>query len=168
MITIVVAAAAAMTTTCPAEQASYVLRGAPTVTAHFRRVDSGNDWPSRLAMATTFAATRHTYWWLPWNGGTDGRQNVASTTDVTMPGWQPPSPDGGPRPYGNLEYLGTDATYRILDHVPVAGEPAPAHFVLLQLGNAVFDHGAAPGPGDPGSVDTKQFFDLVGCHATAP
>lgn len=158
-------AAAAATLACPAEHAHYVLRGAPQVTAYFRVVDSGDDWPSHLALATTFAGSGHIYWWVPWNGGSNGQQNVASTTDATKRGWQPPSPDDGPRPHGDLEYFATDAGYTFLDAVPVAGRPAPAHFMLAGLGRRLYGPGFGDAQDEPGATDTRQFFDLVRCEA---
>lgn len=143
---------------CPAENARYVLRNAPEVTANFRAVDSGPDWPSGLALAVRFGKSGNVYWWLPWNGGTDNRQNVASTTDVTAPGWRPPNPDGGPRPHGDTEYLGADADYNIINAVPHRGRPAPAHMLLANMGAVEFNHGAGTS-----APDTKQFFDLVSC-----
>lgn len=154
------ALAAASSIHCPAESARYVLRHAPDVSADFRKVDSGPDWPSGLALAIRFKKSGHTYWWLPWNGGTDNRQNIASTTDVTASDWRPPSPDGGPRPHGNMEYLGLNANYDIINDIPHRGKPAPAHMLLAYAGAAEFNHGA--GNSVP---DTKQFFDLVGCSA---
>lgn len=147
------ALAAASVAACPVERAHYTLRHNPEVTAYFRPVESGHDWPSGLALAVHHKRSGKTFWWLPWNGGTDDLQNVASTQDVTVEGWQPPSPDGGPRPYGNRQYLGTDAAYNIIGHVPKRGEPAPAHMLF---------------PNSAGSGDTvfptKQFFDLVSCE----
>ncbi len=162
-----IAAAAAAALACPVEQARYALRGAPQVTARFRKVDSGPEWPSNLALATTFAASGHTYWWLPWNGGSSGRLAVASTTDVAARGWRPPSPDGGTRPHGDLDYLGADVTYKILGSVPMAGNPAPAHFMLAGLGRRLYGPGFGDPKDEPGAPDTKQFFDLDGCGANA-
>ena len=156
------ALAAASATHCSAESAHYVLRYAPEVSADFRRVDSGPDWPSGLALAIRFNRSAHTYWWLPANGGTDNRQNIVSTTDVTVSDWRPPSADGGPRPPGSMEYLGLDANYDIINDIPHRGKPAPAHMLLAYAGDAEFNHGA--GNSVP---DTKQFFDLVGCSAGA-
>lgn len=150
--------AAASALQCPAEDAHYVLRHAPEVSAYFRKVDSGPDWPSGLALAIHFEKSNHTFWWLPWNGMTDNRQNVASTTDVNAPDWRPPNPDGGPRPYGDMEYLGLDAKYDIINHLPARGKTAPAHMLLAHAGDAEFNHGA--GNSVP---DTKQFFDIVSC-----
>lgn len=145
---------------CPAEDAHYVLRRAPDVSAYFRKVDSSPDWPSGLALAIRFEKSGHIFWWLPWNGGTDNRQNIASTTDVTAPGWRPPNPAGGPRPHGDMEYLGLNAAYDIINDIPRRGNLAPAHMLLANAGAAEFDHGL--GNSVP---DTKQFFDFVSCSA---
>ena len=96
----VLLAAAASAASCPVERARYVFRNDLSVTAYFRPVESGPDWPSRIALAVHYKKTGRTYWWLPWNGGSDSLQNVASTEDVTARGWTAPSPDGGPRPFG--------------------------------------------------------------------
>lgn len=78
------------TLVCSAEHAHYALRHDPSVTAAFRAVPAYDDWPAGLALGLRIARTGKSYWWLPWNGGTDGRQNIASTTDVTAEGWRPP------------------------------------------------------------------------------
>ena len=144
--------AAATIASCPVDRAQYILRHNPDVTAYFRPVDSGPEWPSGIALAIHHKKSGKTFWWLPWNGGTDGLQNVASTEDVTAKGWQAPSPDGGPRPYGNRQYLGADAAYNLIGHVPNRGEPAPAHMLFPN----------SAGSGDEAFL-TKEFFDLVGC-----
>lgn len=146
--------AASTVTQCPVERAHYVLRHHPDWTAEFREVDSGADWPSGVALAIHNGKTKETFWWLPWNGGTDGLQNVASTTDVTAKGWKPPSPDGGPRPQGNRQYLGFTAGYDLISSVPRRGEIAPSHMLF---------------PNSAGARDEafgwKDFFDLVTCPA---
>lgn len=146
--------AATSIASCPVERARYLLRDNPDVTAYFRQVDSGPDWPSGLALAVHNRKSGKTYWWLPWNGGTDSLQNIASTEDVTTEGWRPPNPDGGPRPYGNRQYVGTDASYNVLGAVPRRGELAPVHMLF---------------PDSAGAGDTvfpiKEFFDLVTCPA---
>lgn len=148
----------AAVTTCPIEDARYALRTEPSVAAQFLRVDSGPDWPQGLALRLDFHGRRE--WLLPWNGGTDGRQNVASTLDPTTPSWTPPSPDGGPRPLGNFEYLGFDATYALLEAAPKREELAPAHFLLPHLDDALRH------PRGDSSRDSipRQFFDLVACE----
>lgn len=136
---------------CPVERAQYVLRDDPAVTASFVVVEGGEHWPSNLAM-TVRSKTGQTTWWLPWNGGTNNLQNITSTTDVTAGDWQPPSPDGGPRPYGSREYLGFDAAYNVVPAVPQAGQEAPAHMLIPNSGSSrdrVFT--------------SKQMFDLVSC-----
>lgn len=145
--------AAAATSSCPVERAKYAFRNDPSVTAYFRSVDSGPDWPSYIALAVHYQKTGRTFWWLPWNGGSDGLQNVASTEDVTAKDWSPPSPDGGPRPFGNRQYIVTDPSYNVMNRVPVRGDPAPGHMLF---------------PDSAGSGDTaflnRQFFDFVGCR----
>jgi hypothetical protein len=152
----VFAFAAASISQCTVERAHYVLRHYPAVTAYFRDVDSGRDWPSGVALSVHHKSSGKTFWWLPWLGGTDGLQNVASTQDVTKRGWQPPNPDGGPRPYGNRQYLGFDSAYNIVP-IPRRGSTAPTHMLF---------------PDSAGSGDTvfriKQFFDLVSCAPARP
>lgn len=146
------ALAAASTTICPVEGARYVLRGHSEITAIFRAVESGSEWPSRLALIIHSSRTGKTTWWVPWQGGTDGRTNIASTTDVTRKDWRPPDPDGGPRPLGDRQLLTTDKFYNILKAVPRRGVPAPAHMLNPDAGSSrdeVFPE--------------RQFFDLVGC-----
>jgi hypothetical protein len=140
---------------CRAENARYALRHDPDITAFLRKIDSGPDWPSGLVLAVHSRKSDQTSWWLPWNGGTDGRQNIASTTPVTDAGWRPPDPDGGPRPHGNRELLSMDSAYNVLDRVPEAGRAAPAHMLISNSGSS----------SDP-VFTSRQFFDLVGCSAT--
>jgi hypothetical protein len=144
----------AAATQCTVENARYTPRHDPDVTAYFRPVDSGPEWPSNVALAIHHRQSGKTFWWLPWNGGTDGLQHVASTEDVMLKGWQPPNPDGGPRPYGDRQYIGTDAAYDLIDRVPRRGDPAPAHMLFP-------DSAGAHDPVFP----RKQFFDLVSCQA---
>lgn len=151
VIGLFVLAAAAMSQ-CPVEDAHYVLRHAPDVTAYFQPVDSSPDWPSGVALVIRSRKSGETSWWLPWRGGTDNFQHLASTTDVDARDWRPPNADDGPRPFGNREYIGTDANYDVLDDVPHRGKPAPNHMLITDAGashDSVFV--------------AKQFFDLVSC-----
>ena len=146
------ALAAVATAECPAERAHYVLRGRPDVTAYFRAVESGKDWPSQLALAISSSKTGKTTWWVPWQGGTDARTNIASTTDVTRSGWRPPNPDDGPRPLGDRQFLTMDATYNIMEGVPQRGMAAPMHMLNPDAGSSRDE-----------VFPVKQFFDFVGC-----
>jgi len=156
-------AVAAALSTCKVEHARYTLRTAPSVTAGFVAVKSGPDWPSRVAYWIDLGRTGRKIWYVPWEGGTDGRHNLASTTPVDAPGWTPPSPDGGPRPMGNTQYIGTNAAYGVIDHMPNRGEPAPAHILLPELDDAL--RHPADWKARRESVPT-QFFDLTGCDPT--
>jgi hypothetical protein len=148
----------AAVTACPIEQARYALRTEPSVTAGFMRVESGHDWPSGLALRIEIHGRRH--WFLPFPGGTNGEQNLASTVDPSVPGWTPPNPDGGPRPLGNFQYLGFDATYLLLANIPQSGGAAPAHILLPTLDDAL----RHPMDDRPRDSIPRQFFDLVACR----
>jgi hypothetical protein len=164
MFIVLVTAASALS--CNVEQAHYVLRTAPDITAGFqdtntrRAADSIDDWPSHLAFRIHLAKPGRTYWFLPWSGGTDGQQHLASTTDVNAPNWTPPNPDGGPRPIGDIDYLATDAEYAVINSIPHRGGAAPAHILLPNLGEALWYRT----PADQRDSAPKQFFDLVGCN----
>ena len=101
--------ASAASHACTIEHAHYAVRTQPSVTADFLDRKTGREWPSNLVMRVHFAKTGRNYWWILWNGGTSGQQNLASTTDATRPGWRPPNPDGGPRPLGDADFILTDA-----------------------------------------------------------
>ena len=153
---------AAVTAHCPIERAHYSLRTAPAITASFRDVaPDAQDWPAHLAFGVTDAKSGRTFWFLPWPGGTDDLQNLASTKDVTAPGWRPPSPDDGPRPLGDLQLVITDAAYSVIDDIPRAGGVAPAHILVPELGDRLW-HGVMNGD-FVRVVAPKQFFDLVRC-----
>ena len=147
--------------TCKIENARYQQRFAPSITAKFRDVESGPDWPSKVALLIHIGKTNRSYWWLPWAGGTNGEQNLASTTDVTATGWKPPSPDGGPRPFGDVNYLAMNAAYDVLSVMPQRGGPAPAHFFIHDLGEALWYRT----PPDKRDSNAHQFFDLVSCSS---
>ena len=140
---------------CRVDGARYSLRNAPDVTAEFRAVDSGREWPSGLALKVNFERSGRTYWFLPWNGGTDDLQHLASTTDVTAPGWRPPSPDDGPRPLGDVEYIAMGPGFDVIDAAPRRGDAAPAHLLLPHLGDKTWHANGDAAP--------KRLFDLIGC-----
>lgn len=146
-------------TVCKIENARYQQRFAPSITARFQDVKTGTDWPSNIALLIHFKSTNRNYWWLPWAGGSDEKQNLASTTDVTAAGWRPPSPDGGPRPLGDVDYMAMNAAYDVLVDMPQRGGPAPAHFFIHDLREALWYRT----PSDQRDADARQFFDLVSC-----
>jgi hypothetical protein len=168
MLSMLVAAASLQS--CPVEQAHYVLRTAPDITASFKDVDTPiaadgiDDWPSHLAFRIHMARSNRTYWFLPWPGGTDDLQNLESTTDITAPGWKPPNLDDGPRPLGDFDYIGTDAGYNVIDDIPHRGGIAPAHILIPGLGDALWHQTPMVKPRDGAP---KQFFDLVACGSSS-
>lgn len=157
---------AATAAACPVERAEYRLRDQPATSLRFIARDTGPDWPSGLLARIDVAGSGHRYWWLPWNGGSDGQQHLASTRDPDSPGWVPPGLDGDgkARPLGDVDYIATDAAYRVLESVPKQGEAAPAHSLLPGLDEALWYRRDAA---DAASGDrvVRQFFDFSGCTA---
>ena len=140
---------------CKVENAQYQQRTAPSITARFQDVDSGSDWPEHIALPINIGASNRDYWWLPWNGGSNGEQNLASTTDVIAPGWNAPSPDDGrQRPLGDVSFLRMDADYNVLASVPYRGGKAPAHFFIHDLGEGLWYRT----PSDKRDASARQFF----------
>ncbi|HEY0334778.1 MAG TPA: hypothetical protein VGC74_13885 [Stenotrophomonas sp.] len=157
MILAVLMAASAM---CAPEQARYVLREDPAITARFLTVEASSDWPSGIALRLHSSRTGKDYDFLPWSGGSDGAQHLASTGDVTAPHWGLPSPDdGAARPLGDVTYIATDEHYTLLAVPPGRGVQAPAHILIPDLREALWYR---TGP-DARESTTKQFFDRVGC-----
>jgi hypothetical protein len=156
MLFLIAAAVAAIS--CPIEQAHYVMRGAPDVTAGFVKIASNPDWPSGLVYRITFRSSGRHYDFLPWNGGSDEQQHMAWVTDADKPGFVLPSPDGGPGRHGDIAYIGTDADYNVLGAAPNHKDTAPAHILLPDLRRIVWYSNLSARDGAP-----KQFFDLVGC-----
>ncbi|ESQ81820.1 hypothetical protein AEAC466_19855 [Asticcacaulis sp. AC466] len=150
---LVFAVALAVAATCPVEKAHYSLRHQRDVTLSVVQVERSQDWPSGIALALHNRLPGHTTYFLPWNGGNDGRQNVAHTTDVTRPDFHLPSPDGGPGRLGDMEYIGADANYDLINHAPQKGDAAPAHILMSGLADSSWQ----------GDAIDKQFFDLDGC-----
>jgi len=160
MILSLLALASGVSQSCKVENAHYALRTQPSVTADFHDVDSGLDWPNNLVMRMHIGESGRTYWWVPWNGGTNGQQSMASTLNASAPGWRPPNPDGGPRPLGDVQFIATDSAYKLLNHVPVRGGKAPAHFLIPDLREALWYRT----PSDARDYTARQFFDLVSCR----
>jgi len=150
----------ALAASCAPEQAHYVLRGDPAMTARFLVVAATPDWPSGLALRLHSTRTGRDYDFLPYPGGSEARLHLASTTDVTAAQWHAPSPDGGPRPLGDVAYIGADAEYLLSGEPPRRGGQAPAHFLLPDLREALW-YRAAP---DQREGTVQQFFDLADCN----
>ncbi len=155
---LIFALAVATAVPCPVEQAHYRLRHDAGVVLSFAPVASNKDWPSGVAAVVRFYRSGRMYDFLPYDGGTDGRQNLAHTTDVTHPDFKLPSPDGGPGRLGDMEFLAMDAHYDVIQHVPRRGDQAPAHILLPHLRDVTwYGNDAARDAAE------KQFFDLVSC-----
>jgi hypothetical protein len=157
MILLAMAAMAVELQQCKVEDAVYRQRGS-AITAEFLAVDTGPEWPANLALKLHVGDSGRDYWWLPWNGGSNGTPHLASTTAVTAPGWQPPRVEAR-RPLGDVGYIGMDEAYNVLDGAPRKSAQAPAHFHIPDLRNALW----YSTPPDKRDASSGQFFDLVGC-----
>jgi len=141
---------------CPVEAAQYRLRDGSTVTARFYHVPSTQDWPTGLALRIHVGKSGRSYWFLPWQGGTDDKVNLAWVREKhTSFEGQPIRED--------MEYFQTDLDYRFIHSVPHAGGPAPARLFLPDLRKISWYRTAV----DRRDGIPKAFFDLTSCSAPA-
>lgn len=140
---------------CSVVDARYELRGNPSVTAKFISVPRSGDWQTGLALKVSVKESARSYWFLPWQGGTDGRTNLAWVKEKNS---QIPSRSSRQ----DFEFFTTNVTYDILDEVPEAGDVAPAHMFLPDLANLI-RHST---PIDPDRIG-RAFFDLRACEPGA-
>ncbi|MHA6723551.1 hypothetical protein [Sphingomonas sp. RS2018] len=78
-------AALLLAAACPTERADYRLSADPSITARFHAVARSEDWPSGVALQVRFGKTGRSYWFIPWQGGTDGRTNMARVRETSSP-----------------------------------------------------------------------------------
>jgi hypothetical protein len=116
---------------CPLVQARYAASD-NQVTARFHAIGRRPGWRSDVALGVRSAPGRPEHWFL-FDRGAARRINLISTTDVTKRGWQPPSPDGGARPLGEMTYLAADARKAVIAALPTSASPAPRLIVLPEL-----------------------------------
>ena len=153
----ILASALALLTTCPVERAVYTLRSdEASATARFHPVRSNRDWRTGLALEVRIDASQRRYWFLPWQGGTDGNINLAWVRGPGSPPDQPVRRD--------LEFFATDSNYRFLREVPRSGAPAPDRLFLPDLGFILWYRT----PHDRRDSVALAFFDLSGCSETPP
>ncbi|MBA14823.1 MAG: hypothetical protein CMN73_00495 [Sphingomonas sp.] len=138
---------------CPIERAQYVLRAMPTITAQFHAVPRTDQWRSGYAMEMRFEETGRRYWWLPDPGGSADNPGFYFTRG---PG------SAVTDNLGRLDFFGFDSDYTMLASIPVAGEPAPAHFLLYNM-RAAYWYGT---PGDRREdAGPRSLFDFAACAA---
>lgn len=148
-----VATALLAAATCPTERADYRLSADPSITARFHGVARSEDWPNGVALQVRFGKTSRSYWFIPWQGGTDGRTNMAWVREAS-------APIEGQAVRRDVEVFTTDSRYAIDAAVPMAGQPAPAHILLPDLGHLTW-YGT---PGDKRDSAPRAFFDFVACR----
>jgi hypothetical protein len=143
---------------CVADHAHYQLRSDPSVTAQFHPVARSQDWRSGLALEVRIGSSGRSYWFLPWQGGTNGKSNLAWVREAGAPVEGQPLRE-------DVELFSTDAEYRFNNEIPRAGQDAPDRLFIPDLAILLFKktpHNRRD------SLDAKSFFDLVGCTDPAP
>ena len=70
---------------------------------------------------------------------------------------------GYPYNLGDLRYFAFDGSHGMINKTPFAGDPAPAHILLTDLGDAFY---YADDPATRSSPP-QSLFDLVGCDTPA-
>jgi len=145
---------AAAPATCPVERAAYRLRGQPGFTAEFHPVPTNVDWPLGIALAIHAAKTARTYWFLPWNGGTDGRLHLR---------WVRVSGDrlDGKSIALDQDLLLIDQNNDFIARVPPRGGEAPARFVVPGFARQLWYATVV----DERDSMTQAFFELGSCAA---
>lgn len=138
--------------TCPVDRSRYVLRAEPSITARFHSVRRTEEWSTGLAFEVSIGKTGRRYWFLPWQGGTDRKINLAWVRERH-------SPVEGQSVRGDHEFFSTDSAYVFNYGVPKAGGTPPAHLFIPDLERMLW----YSTPYDQRDTAPKSFFDLVGC-----
>jgi hypothetical protein len=145
---------------CALEGAQYRMMDFPAFSAGFRAVPWNPEYPRRIVFYIHTDQTDRTFWFLL-DGGTGRYAYLISTTDVTQPGWIPPSDAGGSKgPLSrSMHYLSADADLHFSFEPPSAGDPAPLYILLPDLPEAMW-YWVDPREGVP-----LRFFKLADCPA---
>lgn len=148
---------AASVLSCPVENARYELRGETGVTARFYVVPRSSDWPTGLALRVRVERSGRSYWFLPWQGGTDQKTNLAWVRERN-------SAIQHQTIRRDIEFFTMDGAYNPGPEVPKAHGSAPAHMLIPGLGSlAWYSTTHASRDSIP-----RTFFDLTGCDAPDP
>ncbi len=145
-------------TGCKTATARYEMMGAPGFTAGFLPQAEHQGWQTDTAFFVRSAASGKSFWFL-FDRGSARYINMISTTDVTAPGWAPPSPDGGVRPLGEMHYLAADRALTFDPELPRQDAPAPTYVLLPDLAQTLW-HGQRNGAKEEAPT---AFFKLVSC-----
>jgi hypothetical protein len=118
---------------CRVEDATYTLSADPAFTAGFRSRPPIAGWLTDVFFYVRSAKSGRTYWFM-FDEGSARYVTLISTTDVTRPDWRPPSPDGGPRPLGDMTYIAADRQLRFQQReIPKRRDVAPYYVLLPDL-----------------------------------
>lgn len=79
---------------------------------------------SDMAAHIENTGSKASFWFL-FDAGSARYINLISTTNVLQKNWEPPDPDGGKRPLGEMHVFFWDSDMKVMETVPQAESPAP-------------------------------------------
>ena len=154
-ISLAAVATSASAAECPVSRARYA-DPTGTVTATFKAIGRRAGWPTDVAFSVQLRGRpKH---WFVFDRGASRHLTLISTTDVDAKGWAPPSPDGGPRPLGDMTYLAATSSFASIPDLPTSGGSAPALIALPDLAELL-----ARRTSPPENTDVA-FLKLAGCR----
>jgi hypothetical protein len=154
---IVFLAAAGHASACTIEHAKYVYSVDKNITVEFENKGKLEGWMSPLVLSVSLGKAKPTYWFL-FDQGAARYTYLISTTDATLPQWQPPDPDSSKnRPLGFMEYFAWNSDLRVKDLVPKPGDAAPEVIFLPDLPDKLASQGTPRMSIEPG------LFTLQSC-----
>lgn len=145
--------------TCPTEFARYTLRGAPGATLQFSVPPHAPNAHSDLAARIDFED--ESYWFVFTSSLGFSRNYIGRTDDpFEAAGREDAGEDIGQEPlepeFDGSEYLGFDASFNVIEDLPRAGEPAPAHILANGIASSIWYS-------TPRRVLPKGLWDLSAC-----
>jgi len=145
---------------CPAERAIYTLRAEPAAQLRTLRTPHALNAYSELAARVEFEG--ETYWFAFVSSLGYSRDYIGRTEDPFAAAQR--EDDGGDSAepeYNGSELISLDARYNLIEGVPQAGEPAPAHLVATGVGSAIWYS-------IPRRQLPKSIWDLTSCADVQP
>ncbi len=150
--------------TCPAERAVYVLRGEPNASLRLVRTPHPLNAYSDLAARVTFEG--ETYWFAFASSLGYSRNYVGRMEDPFEAARREDSGEDVGEAHREPEYNGSelvtfDSDFNVLENVPQAGAPAPAHLLATGIGSAVWYS-------TPRRVLPRALWSFGGCAHAQP
>jgi len=142
---------------CPWEGARYEMVGDARSTITVAPLPPPRRWGNPdLALRFHDGRSGRVLWFFG-DGGTARLKHLISISDPTVPGWQPPDPDGRRgRPGSDLIVMGYGADLTTANPIADRGFAAPAYLVVPEIANTFRDGADRP---------PNTLYRLSGCAA---